>query len=115
MFHTTSSQGRRGNASFVRANAYDANQANIVVYNWTGGSSVAVDLSGVLAPGDSYSIYAAENILGAPVATGTFTGGTVNIPINGNVVAQPVGWSTTIASMRPAFGAFRLWKGTRPF
>ncbi len=104
-----------GNASFVRANAYDANQANIVVYNWTGGSSVAVDLSGVLAPGDSYSIYAAENILGAPVATGTFTGGTVNIPINGNVVAQPVGWSTTIASMRPAFGAFRLWKGTRPF
>jgi hypothetical protein len=103
------------NASFVRPNAYDANQANIVVYNWTGGSSVAVNLSGVLAPGDSYSVYAAENILGAPVASGTFSGGTVNIPINGNVVAQPVGWRATIASMRPAFGAFRLWKGTRPF
>jgi hypothetical protein len=93
----------------VRPNLYETGRANIIVYNWNGSSSVNVNVSSVLANGDSYSVYAAENY-GSPVLTGTYTGGTIAIPMTGGTVAQPTGWTTTIATLRPAFGVFVIKK-----
>jgi len=102
------------NIVILRPNSYDNRQANVIVYNWSGGDTATISLPGILSNGDSYSIYAAENFLGSPVVGGTYNG-SVSIPLNGSTVAQPIGWSNTIPTMRPAFAVFRVWKGTRPF
>src|SRR5262249_45398745 len=66
------------NVIAVRTNAYDPGRANIVIMNWAHSSTVNLDLSSVLKAGDSYSIYAAETYLGAPVVSGTYNGGPVS-------------------------------------
>jgi hypothetical protein len=112
---TQTASAPSSNWIFVRPNAYDSNRANIVIYNWVGSTSVSVNVSGILSPGDSYSVYSVENYLGSAVVSGTYTGGTIAVPMNSSTVAQPVGLTTTIVTMRPNFGAFVLIKGTRPF
>ena len=59
----------------------------IVVYNWGNGSSVSADLSGVLATGAPYEVRNVQNWFGTPVASGTYGGGTISIPMGG--VAPP--------------------------
>jgi len=98
----------------VRANRYDSSQANIVIYNWSNAKKIRVDLSSILSQGDRYLIYAVEDIFGSAVASGTYKGGQVKIKIKGGSVTQPVGWGTSITSVRPAFAVYRLWKGSRP-
>jgi hypothetical protein len=73
-------------AVFVRANAHDPNQANIIVYNWGAGGTVNVNLASVLANGDSYSIYSTENLFGAANAQGVYAGGTVSLPMSAATV-----------------------------
>jgi hypothetical protein len=94
---------------FIRPNTYEIGRAHIIVYNWTGAASVTVNVAGVLAVGDSYSLYSAE-ALGSPVLSGTYSGGSLTVPMTSGTVAQPVGWSTSIASLRPTFGVFVLKK-----
>lgn len=79
------------NAVFVRPNQYEGKRANIVVYNWENAESVGVDLSGVLEPGDSFRIVDAQNYFGDPVASGTYEGGAVNLPMNLGAVAEITG------------------------
>src|SRR5262249_31420805 len=60
---------------FLRPNQYEAGRANITVYNWDLLNSVSVDLSGILSNGDGYEIRNAHDFFGAPVLTGTYSGG----------------------------------------
>jgi hypothetical protein len=106
---STQTVGASANWVLIRPNIYEAGRANIIVYNWTGATSIDVNLSGVLASGDAFSVYAAESY-GSPVLTGTYTGGTIAIPMTAATVAQPVGWTTTIATLRPRFGVFVIRK-----
>jgi hypothetical protein len=78
---------------FVRPNRYEAGRATIVIYNWTQPSSVAVDLSGVVAPGNRYEVRNVQDIFGTPVLSGTYAGGTINVPMNGVTPPQPIGGS----------------------
>lgn len=94
----------------VRKNAYDTKRANIIIYNWLGTSTVNTDVSSLLASGDTYAVYAAENYFGSPVLTGVYTGAPIALPMSGSAVAQPVGWGTTLTTVRPAFGAFVIKK-----
>ena len=94
-----------GTQIFIRPNAYEAGRANITIYNWDLLGSVSIDLSGVLADGDSYEIRNAHDFFGAPVLTGTYTGASVSIPMTGLSVAAPVGWAAP-PSTGPEFGAF---------
>lgn len=64
-------------------NAYEAGRAHLVVYNHGGGSSVSVDLSGVFNPGDRYAVHRPMSAFEDPVATGTYEGGSVEIPVSG--------------------------------
>ena len=99
-----------GTEVFVIPNEYEPGRAHIAIYNWALNPTVNVDLSNVLAVGDTYSIYAVENYLGAPVTTGTYNGTPVAIPMTGTTVAAPIGLGWTPASVRPQFGVFVVRK-----
>jgi hypothetical protein len=76
---------------FVRPNAYEPGRATVVVYNWGHGSSVTADLSGVLPDGATYEVRNVQDLFGAPVATGTMSGGSISIPMGGVTPPTPIG------------------------
>jgi len=88
----------------VRANEYETGSGYIVIYNWGLESAVMVDLSGVLSTGAGYEIRNAQDIFGAPVLSGLYSGGSLSIPI-GNSMADPVAFPTPAASA-PEFSVF---------
>ena len=90
---------------FVRPNKYEAKRANVIVYNWDSASSVAVNLPGVLNAGDQYVIQDAQNFYGPAVASGTYAGGSINLPMNSTAKATPVGFVAP-AHTGARFGAF---------
>ena len=90
---------------YVRRNEYEGKRANLIIYNWDLSDSVAVDLSGVLSAGDSYVIQDAQNFYGSPVASGTYSGNPVSIPMKNLAKAAPVGFDTP-AHTAPLFGTF---------
>jgi hypothetical protein len=97
--------------SFVRPNAYESGRANIIIYNWDLKASVAVDVSGVLKAGDSYVVRDAQNFYGPAVLSGTYSGGSISVPMTGLTVAPTVG-SFPVAPKHtaPQFGVFVLLK-----
>src|SRR5438105_1367090 len=101
--------GRTSQAAtvFVRPNSYERGRANVVVYNWDGQGAVSVDLSGVLNAGDRYEIRNVQNLRAAPIASGTFGGGSVSIPMGGVNAPTPVGLGTSPAPRTgPYFDVF---------
>jgi len=93
--------------TFVRPNRYEPGRANVVIYNWNLQSSVPVNVSGVLTPGRPYVVRDAQNFFGPPVASGTYSGGTIAIPMTGLTIAAPVGnVPARPAHTGPEFGAF---------
>ena len=76
---------------FVRPNRYEQGRANVIVYNWSHAGSVSADLSGVLDAGDRYEIRNAQNFYGAPVASGTYAGGSIALPMGAVTPPMPIG------------------------
>jgi hypothetical protein len=92
---------------FVRPNRYETGRANVIVYNWSRQSSVAVNLGSVLTVGARYEIRNALAPYGAPVASGTYGGGTVKIPLAATTPPKPIGgWVTRAPASSNAFGVF---------
>src|SRR2546421_1552237 len=107
--NTVLSAGRTSQAPmvFVRPNAYERGRANIVVYNWNGQNTVSANLGGVLNSGDHYEVHNVQNLFGAPVASGTFSGGSVSIPMTGVTPPVPVGLGSSPAPRTgPYFDVF---------
>ena len=77
----------------VRPNAFEQGRANVIVYNWGGAGAASADLSGVLRAGDAYEVRNVQDFYGAPVATGTFGGGSISIPLNAVAPPSPIGGS----------------------
>jgi hypothetical protein len=77
----------------VLPNAYEAGRATIVVYNWDGSATQAVELTGIVSPGAAYEIRNAQNFYGPLVISGTYSGGTVTLPMTGLAQATPVGYA----------------------
>ena len=90
---------------YVRPNKYEPKRANITIFNWDVAPAVSVDMSGVLKPGDKYDIQDAQNFYGPVVATGTYSGKAISIPMTGLTKAQPVGFPAP-AHTAPQFGIF---------
>jgi hypothetical protein len=81
---------------FVRPNQYQPGRANVVVYNWSHAGSVSVDLSAALKVGDRYEVRNAQQFFGPAVASGTYDGGTVSLPLTGVPPTPPLsGWPTS--------------------
>jgi hypothetical protein len=90
---------------FVRINKYEAGRATITVFNWQHAATVSVDLGSFLAAGTAYEVRDAQNFYGAPVASGTYQGGAVSLPMSGLAPAAPVGMSAP-APTGPEFNVF---------
>jgi hypothetical protein len=95
-----------GTQVIVRPNAYEAGRAHIIIYNWAQAANVSVDLSGVLRAGQAYTIVNAQNFYGAPVASGVYAGGTVNLPMAPVQSAAPLYASLPSVSTGQTFQVF---------
>jgi hypothetical protein len=94
-----------GTWTYIQPNQYEQKRANITIYNWNLSPSVPVNLSSVLSVNDQYVILDAQNFYGPAVASGTYTGGTVSIPMTGLTKAAPIGFAAP-AHTAPQFGTF---------
>jgi len=94
-----------GKKIVVRPNVYEAGRGHVYIFNWDLDASVDVDLSTILSVGADYEIRYALNYYGSAVASGTYGGGTVSIPVNSLTMATPVGLSTP-SSVAPKISAF---------
>jgi len=92
---------------FVRPNQYEAGRAHVIIYNWAGQGSVPVNLANVIALGAHYEIRNVQDVFGAPVMSGTYSGGSIDIPMNGVTPPVPIGGSPrTPIKTGPAFDVF---------
>jgi hypothetical protein len=100
---------------FVRANAYESNRANIVVFNWATNDNVSVDVSGVLSLGTAYNVRNAANYFEEPVISGVYSGGTISLPMTNLSVVLPIGIPFTIPKPTgPQFNVFVLLPKPNP-
>jgi hypothetical protein len=76
---------------FVLPNKYEPDRTHIAVYNWALQDAVLVDVSAVLAMGESYEVRDAENYYGPPVLTGEYDGTPIALPMDLTAVAVPSG------------------------
>lgn len=104
--YTTETPGP--NRTFIETNAYEPGRANIIVYNWTNQTNVAVDVSSALAYGTSFEVRNAEDYFAPPVVSGVFTNQVLNLPMTGLTVAVPNGPMLTPAPTGPTFNVFVL-------
>jgi hypothetical protein len=79
------------NEVYISPNQYQKDRGHVVVYNWQKLATVQVDLSTVLQTNSTFAIYDIENIKGQPIATGTYTGQKINIPMNTTAITLPNG------------------------
>ena len=102
----------------VRPNQYERGRANIIVYNWAQQSTVSVDASRILLPGDHYVVQHAQAFYGTPIASGIYTGGALELPMVSIPPPTPLGTSTAPAPLTgPTFNVFVLMTtkpGLRP-
>jgi hypothetical protein len=106
---STVSGSPTGTRVVVRANKYERGRAHIIVNNWNQQPTVAVDVSSVLAVGDRYEVRSVQNVFGAPVASGTYSGGTIKVPMTAIPGPKPVGRSTPTPPVTgPKFDVFLL-------
>ncbi len=97
------------NSSFVRNNKYEPDKSYVSVYNWQNLDSVNVISTSVLSTGDTYDVYDMQNYFGEPIASGTFSGSTIEIPMNSTSVSTTVGNTpNTPTHTSNKFGAFIL-------
>ncbi len=93
--HSTLSQPSSGtpsgNLAFVRPNVYEPGRANIIIYNWDQAATVSVDVSSVLAVGTRFEVRNVQDFLGTPVLTGTYAGGSLQLPMAGLQPPRPIG------------------------
>jgi hypothetical protein len=79
--HIANIASAAGTEIFVRPNDYEAGRGHIIIFNWDEASSVDVDLSTVLSPGDRYEIKHIYELDDTPRVQGTYAGGSVSIPM----------------------------------
>lgn len=72
-----------GTRVFLRPNKYEPGRAHITVYNWNNANSLNIDIGASgLNFGQRYEVKDVQNYFGPPVATGTFNGSPVRVPLN---------------------------------
>jgi hypothetical protein len=93
---------------FVRPNNYERGRAHIAVVNWGGEGTVSVELHGILHKGDRYLVRNVQDLWGTPVASGTYDGSPIVLPMNGVTPPAAVGRPGTPPRTGPFFDTFLL-------
>ena len=72
---------------------------------------MAVDLSSVLQPGDSFEVRNVQDYFGPPVRAGTYGGGTISFPMTAMQPPAPIGGSAAPPAITgPEFNVFVVTK-----
>jgi hypothetical protein len=93
---------------YVRPNRYEPGRANIVVYNWDKQASVTADVKDVMKRGARYEVRSVHDIFGAPVASGTYDGQPIALPMRAMRAPVPVGRESGAGATSPEFDVFVL-------
>jgi hypothetical protein len=91
---STHHESPSGTLVFVRPNEYEPGRGHVTVYNWDGQSSVSVDVSAMLSPGDRYEVREAQNYFGPSALEGTYDGNALALPMT------PVTGPTAVAGQQ---------------
>ena len=94
----------------VTGNRYDDDRGIVTIWNGEGQATVDVDVSSLLEPGDRYEIFDGQNLGGAPIMTGVYSGGTLSFPMTGRTVGAPIGGQAPPA-WTIEFGTFAVLPG----
>jgi hypothetical protein len=73
--------------SVVIPNKYDPGRAHVAIYNGARAPHVAVDVSAVLKPGDSFRLLDPKDVYGKPVLEGKVEGVLIQVPMTGEFCA----------------------------
>jgi hypothetical protein len=97
---------------FVRSLApYVAGRGHIIIYNWSTAGSVPVDLSPVLAAGDSFAVWNVQDLFAShPLLSGRYSGGTVTLSMAGVTPPPPLGGTRMPPRTAPEFDVFVVQK-----
>lgn len=100
----------KGLRTFVRTNPYDFNRMHVVIYNWDRHDVINVDVTDAkVTPGMRYVVRDVHNLFGDAVASGTYEGGRLSIPVTQLKEAQILGHlSATLGHSAPEFSVFVL-------
>jgi hypothetical protein len=71
----------------LRPNKYDADRANLAIYNWGKRSLVPVTAGSFLKKGEAYRLMDPRNFFGKPIATGIYDGKALPAPVGGEFAA----------------------------
>ncbi len=94
-----------GSWVYVRPNRYETKRANVTIYNWELANSVNVDLSNILAVGDSFQIQDVQNLSGPALVSSIYAGAPISIPMTSTAMDPKIGWAQPLHSDQ-RFGAF---------
>lgn len=100
-----------GKRVVVWANAHDTTRADLVLYDWDESGSVTFDADDFLPVGASYEIFSVYDLWGSPVASGTYEGGALSVPMGAKPPPQPLNAASGITGADDpgrAFGVFVL-------
>jgi hypothetical protein len=76
----------------VYPNAFEEGRAHIGIYNWTNAATQQIDMSSVWDVGQYYEVIDAWNMVGPPVWSGRYEGGSITLPLDGRAgTYQPEG------------------------
>lgn len=83
-----------GDRVFVSANKwvdkYTRNRGYITVFNGSNLASVSVNFpAGMLAVGERYEVIDVQNYAGPAIASGTYSGASINVPMTSTAITQP--------------------------
>lgn len=109
---TTQSSDPTSTIVFVRPTTrFYSGIGNVIYYNWANLTNIPVDLSTILAVGDSYAVYDNRDPWNS-VLTGTYAGGTVNFPNTQVTDPTPIGGlpASAAPATAPFFNAFVVRK-----
>jgi hypothetical protein len=102
---TWTSGSPSGTHTFTCANAYETGRGHVAVFNWGLADNVSVDVSSIVPVSYVYTVRNASDYYGAVVKTGTYSGGTISLPMTNLTVAVPVK-ATVAPATGPEFNAF---------
>ena len=101
----------------VRSNVYETGRGNVVVYNSSGATNVAVNLSSLgLIPGQAFTIQNAQNYFGPAVYSGIYNSASpsITLPLTDTSLQVPnnfTPYSNSMVSTMPVFGVFIVIPG----
>ncbi len=94
----------------VRNNRYEAGRAFVTCWNWTGASTLSVDLSATLKPGDHFQIHNVFDVTGASVVSGVYSGKLISITQRALTPPAPIGYAAPAPMPDNRFNVFLVEK-----